>query len=227
MTTGVVTVASDTPVAEIAKLLLQRHISAVPVVGSDGDLVGIVSEGDLIRRVAGDDEGVHSWWLALLLDPEALAERYVKSHGSQAADVMTREVVAVDEDTPASEIARLLEERRIKRVPVMREGRLVGLVSRADLLRAVAVGAMKPAAPATADDRAIRDAVLRALRRHEWFHGSYMNAVVIDGVAHLWGMVGSETERKAARIAAEEVPGVRAVEDHMLPLPPGAWIEEA
>ena len=138
MTTRVVAVAADTPVTEIAKLLLERQISAVPVVSDDRRLLGIVSEGDLTHGL-GQEGAKRSWWLDLLASPQAKAEAYLKSHGRLASDLMTREVVSVTPDTPLPEIARLLEARRIKRVPVLRDGELVGIVSRADLLRGFAL----------------------------------------------------------------------------------------
>ena len=136
MTRGVLAVRAETPVEEIAALLLSRSISAVPVVDGDDRVVGIVSEGDLMRRTEAETYRRPSWWLELVSDPASLARDYVKTHGRRASDVMTRQVVSVTEDTPVDKIASLLDSRRIKRVPVVREGKLVGVVSRADLLTA-------------------------------------------------------------------------------------------
>lgn len=162
MTTDVVTVDLDTSVREIARLLLARRISAVPVVAADGRLAGIVSEGDLVRRPELGTEARPSWWLMLFAGSEDLAQSYRKAHGRRAADVMTHDVVTVAEDAPVSEIARLLEERRFKRVPVIRDGRVVGVVSRADLVRGLAVQRAPTAVPA--DDNAIRERCLRSIR---------------------------------------------------------------
>jgi CBS domain-containing protein len=153
MSTKVVTVAPDTPVTEIAKLLVERQISAVPVVFDDRRLLGIVSEGDLVHGL-GQERAKRAWWLDLLTSPQTRAETYLKDHGRLACDVMTRSIISVTPDTTLPEIARLLEARRIKRVPVLREGELVGIVSRADLLRAFA---LRPAADASADDRELRE----------------------------------------------------------------------
>ena len=212
MTTEVATVAAETPVEEVAQFLLDRHISAAPVVDQDGDLVGIVSEGDLIRRPETGTERHRSWWLALLTAPEDLAGEYVKSHGHRASDVMTDDVIKVHEDTLLGELATLLEKRRIKRAPVMREGKLVGIVSRADILRALAATQASPPPVPSADDRSIREQLLakEALPR-----GPQVNVVVNEGVVHLWGLIDSEEERKALRVAAESIAGVRAVEDHL------------
>jgi CBS-domain-containing membrane protein len=159
-----------------------------------------------------------SWWLSLLAGDDAAD--YVKAHGGQAADVMTRAVVSVAEDTPLPDVARLLEERRIKRVPVVRRGKLVGIVSRADLLRGLA-NAKLPSRKAKADtDRAIQARLLKALERESWVPLGPVNVTVTDGVAHLWGLVDSEEQRRALNIAVERVDGVRGVKDHLGHVPP-------
>lgn len=211
MTTKVVSVAPDTPVVEIAKLLLERHISAVPVVSDDGRLLGIVSEGDLIHEL-GQEGAKRSWWLDLLASPQSRAEAYLKAHGRLASDVMTRAIVSVAPDTPLPEIARLLEARRIKRVPVLRDGALVGIVSRADLLRGFA---LHPAGDTRADDRELRDRLTIELERAGLTWHPYVNIVVDDGAVHLWGVVPTRKEADALRAAAERVSGVTRVESHL------------
>jgi CBS domain-containing protein len=217
MTTRVVTVGPETPVEEVARLLLSHHVSAVPVVDAGGRLAGIVSEGDLMRRPETATERKPSWWLRIIADPDTLAREYVKTHGRHAGDVMTAKVVTVSEDTPVAEIARLLEERRIKRVPVVRDGRVAGIVSRADLLRGLASHHEAMPAP-SADDRELRERVLAAFDAVPFTAQVY--PMVTNGVAHLWGLAESENQRRALRVAAENVPGVRAVEDHMGYVPP-------
>jgi len=214
MTTKVVTVGPDMPVNAIAALFLERHISAVPVIDDDRRILGIVSEGDLMRRGTAERPR-SSWWLAAFGNAEELAREFTKTHGQRAKDVMTREVVTVTEETPLAKIAQLLEERRIKRVPVVRDSRIVGIVSRADLLRALAVQDIKPMVPVTQDDRVIRDQLLAVLKREPWADTHLLNILVSDGVVHLWGLVGSDAEQKALRVAAETIPGVRGVEDHL------------
>jgi CBS domain-containing protein len=225
MATDVVTVALDTPIEEIAQILIKHHISAVPVIDAERHILGIVSEGDLMRRPETETERPRSWWLALVSEPEERARDYVKTHGRHAADVMTRPVSTVREDATLGDIAQLLEERRIKRVPVVREARLVGIVSRADLLRALASGKAPAPVPAAVDDQTIRNQILDTMREEELATIGYVNVVVTDGIVHLWGMVGSAAERAALRVAAESTPGVRAVEDHLAKAPPTAWAE--
>ncbi len=214
MTTKVATVGPDMPVSAIAALFLERRISAVPVIDDDRRILGIVSEGDLMRR--GETERPRSsWWLAAFGNTEELARDFTKARGQRAKDVMTREVVTVTEETPITTIAELLEKRRIKRVPVVRDGRIVGIVSRADLLRALAVRGVKSMVPETQGDRAIRDQLLALLKREPWADTHFLNILVSEGVVHLWGLVRSEAERRALRVAAETVPGVLGVEDHL------------
>ncbi len=213
MTTDVVTITPEASVEEIAKLLLARGISGVPVVDAEGALVGLVSEGDLIRR-EGDAEHHRSWWLNLFAGPEEQARDYIKVHGRRAEEVMTREVVTV------GEIARLLERRRIKRMPVMRDGRIVGIVSRANLLQGLATHENRLRTTPSPDERTIREEVLALVKREDWItHGSF-NVMVSGGVVELWGWVDTEDERKALRIAVEDIAGVREVNDHLSALPP-------
>lgn len=218
MTTNPVCVTPDTPVAEIATVLLQRRISAVFVIDDTGVPLGIVSEGDLMRRSETGAERPPSWWLRLMSDPTALAAAYVKVHGSRARDVMTSPVISVAEDNSLDEVATLLETRRIKRVPVIRNGWIVGVVSRADLLRAWA-SATSSYEPGDALDHSIRDQLTAELRSQPWASADPKTIVVKAGVVHLWGLVASQEERKATRVAADAIPGVRRVEDHLVVLP--------
>lgn len=213
MTTKVITVRPDTPAPDIAKLLVENRISGVPVVDEEGRVVGVVSEGDLIRRLADTDDGRRrSWWLELLASPERRAEEYVKAHGRLARDIMTTEVVVIDEQATLGEAARLLEEKHVKRLPVVREGKLVGLVSRADLLRAFALA---PSQEAKLDDRVIRERLMAELDKAGQSYHPYVNIVVSDGVVHLWGFVGSAREAEAMVLAARNIPGVVSVDSHL------------
>ena len=228
MTSPVVSVGPETTVKEIAKLLIERRVSGVPVLDQGERVVGIVSEGDLIRRVEGTDERHRSWWLRLFSDATTDATEYVKTHGRRAADVMTRDVVTVGEDTPLHEIAALLEQRRVKRVPVVRDGRVVGIVSRANLLHGLAAGPADTPAP-TADDEAIRARILTRLREEVGGMTQFVNVVVNQGVVDLWGTTDSPDVVQAVRVAAENTPGVREVRNHIGLLPPMAraamWAE--
>ncbi|HWA47332.1 MAG TPA: CBS domain-containing protein [Dongiaceae bacterium] len=213
MVSPVITVKPTTSIKDLAKLLLEHRISAAPVIDDAGKLVGIVSEGDLIRRSEIGTEWRHSWWLSLISDDEALASDYIKSRGIKVADVMTRDVLTAAPDTPLHEIAKMMEKKAIKRVPIARDGQLVGIVSRANLVQAIASSGSKLDVPLS--DTAIRDKLLAHLNAQSWAHTGLLNVSVSDGVVDLWGISGSETERKAIRVAAETTPGVRAVNDHM------------
>jgi CBS domain-containing protein len=215
MTSPVITVGPDATVGEIAALLFERRISAVPVV-EDGRLVGIVSEADLLHRHEIGTDGIAqsgSWWLRLFAADRSIGE-YIKSHARRARDVMTREVATVRPDTPVAEIATLLEARRVKRVPVVEAGRLSGMVSRSNLVQALAAsaGPARDAAPMT--DKAIRARLLLELRHQSWWRRGQSKLDVEDGVVTYYGTVESQEERDAARVAAENVPGVRRVEDN-------------
>jgi CBS domain-containing protein len=212
MTTPVVTVSPETPVAEIARRLLQRRISAVPVIDAEGRPVGIVSEGDLMRRPEAAGVRHSSWWLALIAEPETQAREYVKTHGGHARDVMTSAVTTVTEDASIEAIATLLEKHRIKRVPVVRDGKVVGIVSRANLLQGVA--ARQPAPQASVGDRTLRERVTAAIQA-SGVRSEFVNPVVEDGTVHLWGLTYSEAELEAIQMATADVNGVKGVESHL------------
>jgi CBS domain-containing protein len=215
MTSPVVTAPADATVQHLVELMLKHRISAVPIVDSDGGPLGIVSEGDLIRRSEIGTEQKESWWLWLVGGRMAMTEDFIKAHGTRAADIMSREVVAVAPDATLSEIAATLEKRRIKRVPVVENGRIIGIVSRANILRALA-SATERAEPeiADADDNDIRARVMGLLEQQGWADLSRLNIVVSDKVVHLWGVVSSAQERRALVVAAESVAGVKRVADH-------------
>ncbi len=220
MTTTVATVGPEARVEEIAELLLQRRISGVPVVSVGGELLGIVSEGDLMQHAESGAERHRSWWLSLLARAEEQARDYIKSHSHLARDVMTRDVVTVNEHTSIGDVARLLEQHRIKRVPVLDDGKIVGIISRANLLHGLA--AQKDRAPraASEDDRTIRETILSTLMTESWYSHGTVNVIVSDGKVELWGFVGSEQERRAIKVGVESVPGVREIEDHLGMVPP-------
>lgn len=214
MTPDVITVRPETPLDQVVALMLEHGISGLPVLDGDA-LVGIVSEGDLLRRVELGTAQARSHLLEVLATAGSLAAEYARTHGRRAAEVMTRNVVTVNETTPLQDVARLMEARRVKRLPVLRDGKLVGIVSRANLLRALA-SRLQELPQMQPDDRRIRSAVLGELRRHKW--GAWvaqLDVTVADGVVTLWGLVNSEAQRTAVRVAAENVPGVKSVEDHL------------
>jgi CBS domain-containing protein len=225
MTPDVITVDPDMTVQALAKLLSERGISGAPVVDSSGRMAGIVSEGDLLHRAElGTDqrrEARNSWWLDHFA--EGAARDYVKSHGRTVKDIMTSDVAAVSEETELAEIAMLLESRRIKRVPVVRDGKVVGIVSRSNLVRALGAAAATPAPAATTidDDRTIRNRLLAELKRQEWAAKVWAQDIIVSGgVIHLWfGSDEPDDRRRAVRVAAENVPGARGVQEHLVDVP--------
>jgi CBS-domain-containing membrane protein len=216
MATNVITVRPDTPVATIAEVLLANRISAVPVVNDKDVLVGIVSEGDLIHRVEAGTERHRSWWLELLTGKEILAHEFVKSHARKAADVMTHKVVSVQPDTPLGDIASLLEKHRIKRVPVVVNGKIAGIVSRANLVQALVSLDQAKKSDASIDDQALHSSIIKQLQSKSWVDPSTISVVVNNGTVELWGIVDSETEKDAIRVAVEVTPGVRQVANRLV-----------
>ena len=213
MVRAVATTKPETTVEEVARLMINLRISGVPVLDRNGQLVGIVTEGDLLRRAETGTERRRSRWSEWFSNARLAAE-YVKSHSRRVEDVMTREVVSVGELASLGEIAELMETRRIKRVPVVHDGKIVGIVSRADLLQVLASGGIKT--PEDERDHTIRIQLLAELREQKWTDPAEARVVVSDGVVHFWGTVGSEEEGKALRVAAENIPGVRGIEDHTI-----------
>jgi len=227
MTSTVVSVGPEASIEDIARTLLRHEISAVPVVDDNGTVVGMVSEGDLMRRPESDTYRPASWWLRLLSSSEERATEYVKSHGRRAKDVMTQPVVTVGEDATLAEVADILERRRIKRVPVVRDGKLIGIVSRANLLHGLVTA--KETQTVTVDDRTLRQQILNALSNEAGVQDQLINVTVSDGTVHLWGTLLSEVERDAVRLVARNTPGVRAIDDRLGVVPPEArsvlWAE--
>jgi CBS domain-containing protein len=215
MATKVITVRPDTPVATIAEVLLANRISAVPVVNDKDVLVGIVSEGDLIHRVEAGTERHRSWWLELLTGKEILAHEFVMSYGRKAADVMTHPVISVQPETPLGDITALLEKHRIKRVPVASNGKVVGIVSRANLIQAL-VNLNRAKTETSVDDLTLHSDILKQLRSKPWVDPSKISILVNNGNVELWGIVDSETEKNAIRVAVEVTPGVRQVANKLV-----------
>jgi CBS domain-containing protein len=213
MTSPVITAGPDTSVEEIATCLLDNGISAVPVIDANDRLIGIVSEGDLMRRAESGTESRRSWWLELLLESEEKAAAFARTHGRRARDVMTSNPVTVADDVPLSEVARLLEKHRIKRLPVVRDGRVIGIVSRANLLHGLAAPRREERTAAT--DRTIRESILRTLRDDAGVRAELVNVTVSGGVVHLWGAVPSDQELNALRVVVENTDGVRDVENNV------------
>jgi len=216
MVRDVVTVRPDTDVADAVKLLSEHDVSALPVLDAAGNLVGMLSEADLIHRVEIGTEKQWPWWQEAVTGASTLAADFAKSHGKKVGEIMTSGAISVSEETPLSEIATLFERKRIKRVPVVKDGKLVGIVSRSNLIQALAsvVGRIDQH---DETDRQIRLELLSRLKDQPWTGFGDRNITVSDRVVHLWGLVGSEAERKALLALAEGVPGVSRVSDEMIP----------
>lgn len=219
MTRRVISIAPDAPIEDAVKLMLDRGISGLLVVDAAGHLVGVVTEGDLLHRSELGTGRRRSWWLKLLVSPGRQAEDFTRAHGHKVADVMTTQVISVDVDAPLTDIVELMEKHRIKRVPVTEQDRVVGVVSRADMLRALAATARTVQAT-PGDDRAIRNRLLDALEKEAWAPVSTLNVTVVDGVVDLWGTISDEQERRAIMVIAENTPGVKRVNDHLVYVEP-------
>ena len=219
MVNDVITLRPDDTVQKAAKVLLDHRISGAPVIDAEGRLVGMLSEGDLMRRSEIGTERRQSWWLKLLSLPEIEARDFVKAHAVKVADVMTRQMVTATESHTLGELASLLEKHGIKRVPIVRDKRVIGIVSRANLLQAFARASAEPDRETTGDDQATRERIVEQIRALPWGMPWLLTVTVQDGVAELWGPVHSEEQRQALRVAAECVPGVKAVKENLYRLP--------
>jgi CBS domain-containing protein len=219
MTRNVITVPASAPAMQAVRLMLEHRISGLPVVDANGALVGIVTEGDFLRRGELGTQRRRPRWLEFLIGPGRLAAEYVHACGRKVEDIMTPDPCTVANWTPLGEVVQLMEQRRIKRVPVVSSGQLVGIVSRANLLQALA-SLDRETKATTTGDTAIRQQVLAELGKWSWAPPPrMMNVIVRDGVVEIWGSIMDDRERRAIIVAAENVPGVKAVRDHLV------WIE--
>ena len=215
MTPNVVSVPADLSVPEVAKIMLDRRISAVPVVDPSEHVVGVISEGDLIRRPELKTDKPRSRWLAFFMSDEDRARDFVKTHGLRAKDVMSQPVVSVSPDATLTDIVNLMTSRRIKRVIVLEHGKLAGVVTRSDLLRTLHAREALPTEGIPRDDTSVRNQILKAIDAEGWAASAIINVQVTNGTAYLWGVVDSDEQRKAILVAVEGIPGVRGVEDHL------------
>ena len=214
MTRDVVAVDPRTSIHEVAALLVKHRISGLPVTAPDGRLLGIVSEGDLVERaeIGADPKG--KWWLDGFSNTEALASRYAKAHGKTAAAVMTRQVATVGPNAELADVAQILQAHHVKRVPVVQDGKLLGIITRSDIVRAVS-GAIGPAAPMARTDGDLQRAILERLRGERWLDASYVNLSVDKGRVMVAGLIGSNEERRALCSLVEEVAGPDTVIDQL------------
>ena len=221
MTTSVISVPQDGTVEDAVRLMLDHHISALPVLDDQGRLKGLLSEGDLMRRVRDTESPRRSWWLEIFGGTSNTARDFVKLKSNRVEDVMTRDVVSVEEDTTVARIARLLEKHRIKRVPVLRSGQVVGIVSRANLLHALSALRDRVLPEPSEDDRLLRVKVEKALKDVPGATVNLINYTVEDGTVTVWGVADSDFQENAIRVAVENLSGVRKVDVNMGRLP--AW----
>jgi CBS domain-containing protein len=224
MTRKVISVKPDTSIADAANIMLQQHISGLPVVNETGKLVGIISEGDFIRRAEIGTQRKRGPWLTFLVGPGRAATDYVHEQGRNVGEIMTSDLLTVTEDATLEAIVEVMEKNHVKRLPVLRGEQLVGIVTRVNLLRAVANLARDVPDP-TADDDHIRNRVFAAIEKTDWAPIA-LNVTVRDGIVHLGGVISEERSRQAAVVAAENVSGVRKVHDHLCLVEPisGAYL---
>ena len=216
MTPNVISVGIDESVLKAARLMLQNRISGLPVLNKQGELVGIVTEGDFLRRGELGTQRHRPKWLEFILGPGRLAQEYVHTAGRKVEEIMTPEPFTIDKDETLEAVVEMLERRRVKRIPVTRAGRLIGIISRANLMHALASLARDVSAPA-GDDSAIRDNILTAIAKQDW--APHVNVIVKDGLAELRGIISDDRQRQALVVATENVPGVKKVLDHL------DWVE--
>jgi len=216
MTRNVISVGANEPIVKAARLMLQNRVSGLPVLDAAGELVGIVTEGDFLRRGELGTQRRRPKWLEFIVGPGRLAEEYVHTSGRKVDEIMTTDPFTVTEDDSLEKVVEVMERRHVKRLPVVRAGRMVGIVSRANLMHALASFA-RDAQPAAADDAGTRDRIMAALGQQHW--APHVNVIVKNGVAELWGVITDERERQALIVAAENAGGVKQVHDHLV------WVE--
>jgi len=218
MTTQVVTVTPETRLIDAVHLMLEKRVSGLPVVTEEGKLTGILTESDLLRRAEIGTERYSPRWIELFRVPK-IAEAYARSHGTHVADVMTAPVETTDDEAPLVEIVDLMEQHQIKRVPVIRDGKIIGIVSRADIIRGLA-RTLADIVPTTETDASIRDRLWVELSKQQWMPPTTARFTVKDGAVDWRGVIPDDRYRTALKIAAETTPGVTAVTDHLVTVAP-------
>lgn len=218
MTRDVISIDPDSTVLQAARLMLQHRISGLPVIDAHGQLVGVLSEGDFLRRRETNTEKRRSRWLEFLMGPGRIAAEYTHSHGCKVSEAMTRNPQTVSETASLEDIVELMERHRIKRVPVLCGDEVVGIVTRSNLMRAMVSVARAVPPPAT-DDMAIRQKLMDEIQKADWAPSATIDVVVRDGIVELWGVIIDDRQREALKVAAENIPGVKTVKDHLV------WVE--
>ena len=226
MTRDVATVTPDASVHEAARRMTEKRVSGVPVVAADGHLVGMLTASDLLHRVETGTEKQRSWFAKLIANPDQMARQYTKSHGLKVHEVMSRHVVSVREDASLSEVAEVLDSNRLKRVPVVKEGAVVGIISRGDLVRALSQVSVGQAVEKS-DDATLQRKIIEQIRSQQWLDSAFLNITVKDGVVETWGVIPSADQRRALQVLIEEFAGVTKIEDHLKvgrPHMSGGWV---
>jgi CBS domain-containing protein len=218
MTRNVITVGPDAPILHAVRLMLQHRVSGLPVVDPAGKLIGIVTEGDFLRRPEIDTQRRRPRWVEFLIGPGQMADEYVHTSGRKVHEVMSVNLHTVGEDASVGDIVQMMERHHIKRVPVVRGDRLVGIVTRSSVMRALAAVSHE-AKPVADDDAKVRESLLAHLQKQPWAPVALVDVTVRDGVVNLWGSITEESQRRALIVAAENTPGVKAVRDHLV------WVE--
>lgn len=219
MTRNCITVAPGATVEDAVNLMLGRHISGLFVVDEAGELAGVITEGDLLRREELGTQRNRPWWLRLLASPARQALDFTRANGRHVRDVMTADVLSIASDAPLEDAVESMEKYRIKRLPVTERGHVVGVISRSDLLRAL-IGRERTAEPLATDDRSIRNAIMTALEAQSWAPATTLNVTVSAAVADIWGTITNEEERRGIRVLVENTPGVKTVHDHLVYIEP-------
>ncbi|SER52792.1 BON domain-containing protein [Faunimonas pinastri] len=220
MTVPVISVSPETSLKDAVELMLQHHVSGLPVTDADGRLAGVISEADLLCRKELGTERRHARWLEFIFGAGHFAEDYARSRGRQVNEVMTSRVVTGSPETPLETVVDLMNRHRIKRLPIVESGRLVGIVSRSDVLHALAGALAEVNLAVQPDDAALRKAILDKLGGHGWAPTALINVQVQDGEVELRGTLTDERERTPIRIAIENIPGVKAIQDHLISVEP-------
>ncbi len=220
MTDRPITVRSDATIADAARIMLEHRISGLPVLDLDGALVGIITEADIMRRSETDTARHHNRWAELFLSPGRLAQEFIRAHARRVDEVMSPDVTSIDEGMPLEAAVSEMENQRVKRLPVTRAGKLCGMLSRSDLMRAFFNRQAQAAEKPRLSDNEIRDAALREIEKYAWAPGLTVHVIVQHGVATLSGCVTDENVRKALRLVVETIPGVLDVDDEMVTIEP-------
>ena len=218
MTSNVISIEPNASILQAIRLMLQHRISGLPVTDTSGAVVGILTEGDLLRRNETGTQRRRPRWLEFLVGPGRLATEYVHASGRKVHEVMTRDVHSIGEESKLDEVVALMERHRIKRLPVLKDKKLVGIVSRANLIRALAQ-LDHAAKPIAADDVAIRERLQAELKKQPWAPVALVDIMVSNGTVQLWGTIMDDRQREALIVAAENIPGVKGVQDHLV------WVE--